>query len=248
MSPATLATSVQVALIATALTLGVLAFRGRRRQEISLGIAPSTGWLNQLGIGLLLGAGAFAIIFTVMVASGATVVDQIRPQAETVVGGVVVLTVLAAYEEFLFRVLLVSGLLLTRFRRWALAISIAVTMLNHVFTDGVTALSLISAGLGGAMYTVAYLRSHRWWLPLGLHLTWNIVQGPVLGYPVSGTVIGAGPVISQHSAGPDWITGGGYGPEASVIAIAVRVLVIATVVIITRPREKPPHSAPKRLV
>ena len=67
---------------------------------------------------------------------------------------------------------------------------------------------------------VAYLKTRGLWLPIGLHWAWNFMMGPVGSLPVSGFHIGPGLAVAETS-GPDWLSGGAYGPEGSVILTAV---------------------------
>lgn len=66
-------------------------------------------------------------------------------------------------------------------------------------------------------------------LAIGLHFAWNFVQGPLLGFPVSG--IGAGGLQQVHDAGPVWLSGGAYGPEAGLVGVAFRFVIIALVLL-----------------
>ena len=56
----------------------------------------------------------------------------------------------------------------------------------------------------------------------GAHMGWNFVQGTVYGIPVSGSQ-SQGWLVSTRT-GPDWLGGGPFGAEASVIAVAVSLL------------------------
>ena len=72
--------------------------------------------------------------------------------------------------------------------------------------------------LGGA-----YMLTRRLWLPIGIHAAWNFTQGWVFSVPVSGTEPPLGLLITRR-IGPDWLTGGDFGLEASAVA-----MVLATV-------------------
>jgi hypothetical protein len=85
----------------------------------------------------------------------------------------------------------------------------------------------MSNSLGGVMYGMAFLLTGRLWLPWGLHFAWNFVQGPLLGFPVSGLDSGGLQTIVDH--GPAWLTGGSYGPEGGLVCIAFRFLLMAMV-------------------
>lgn len=69
---------------------------------------------------------------------------------------------------------------------------------------------------------VGYQRTRALWLPWGLHFAWNAAMGPLFGLPVSGISSRAGgftPVVQTVALGPDFLTGGDYGPEGSGLAV-----------------------------
>ena len=69
---------------------------------------------------------------------------------------------------------------------------------------------------------MAYLRTRALWLPWGLHFAWNAAMGPLFGLPLSGMGHAAGgftPVVQTIAPGPEFLTGGDYGPEGSGIAV-----------------------------
>lgn len=54
------------------------------------------------------------------------------------------------------------------------------------------------------------------WLPMGLHISWNVTAGPLLGLPYSGISYDQG-VVKSEVSGPEWFTGGFYSPDAGVL-------------------------------
>jgi hypothetical protein len=82
----------------------------------------------------------------------------------------------------------------------------------------------VGNALGGVVYGVAFLGSRRIWLPLGLHVAWNFVQAPVLGFPFLWGEVG---LIRQTPVGSALLTGGSYGPEAGLIGMGFRFVAIA---------------------
>lgn len=92
----------------------------------------------------------------------------------------------------------------------------------------------------GAVLAIAYLRSRSLWLAWGIHFGWNAMLGLVFGLPVSGMTQFA-VVVQGEAAGPQWLTGGGYGIEASATGALVILLGLAGVVALTPP---PLASAP----
>ncbi len=70
--------------------------------------------------------------------------------------------------------------------------------------------------------------TRRLWLPIGIHFAWNFTQGGIFGSSVSGNQLGEG-LLRSTLTGPDWLTGGAFGVEASIAVIAVGVVVGALI-------------------
>ena len=68
----------------------------------------------------------------------------------------------------------------------------------------------------------AYVKTGQLWLPVGLHLGWNFFQASVFGFPASGQVSLS--MISQSPVGPEWLSGGKFGAEGSILIIPVTIL------------------------
>lgn len=162
-----------------------------------------------------------------------------------------ILGIAAIVEELVFRALILGGLLrITGSAAVALVLSAAAFGLLHLVTTAdATTLSVASTTLGGVMYGLAYLRTGRIWLGVGIHFAWNFVQATVLGFVMSGT---------DEFSGALWrLSGGGdYGPEGTVFSLAGRAVVIGLVLWVTRPftgprgdrdrRTRTPGRAPAR--
>lgn len=69
----------------------------------------------------------------------------------------------------------------------------------------------------GACYAV----SRSLWLPIGLHFGWNFAQAGIFGTPVSGSDNSAGGILHSVLDGPTLISGGDFGPEATIFAVLV---------------------------
>jgi len=195
--------------------LGIRFLGAERKDDL-----PAKGALTDT----ILGLGAGAAIFTVVVGL-ATVFGAYRilgwGSAEDLFQIVMITGVWAAVFEEVF----IRGIVF----RWteefagswaALFVSSllfgALHYANPNATLWATALIAIEAGilLGGA-----YMLTRSLWLAIGLHAGWNVTQGFVWGVPVSGN-----PFVGMVEAGlygPDWLSGGAFGLEASVIALVV---------------------------
>lgn len=129
-------------------------------------------------------------------------------------------------EEILFRGFMLNGLFqISKNKYLAVIITAVLFGLAHAGNPNATTTSIISNGLGGVMYSIAFIESSSIWLPFGLHFAWNFFQGPILGFPVSGLDFG-GLVQQNFVIGKDIFTGAAYGPEGGIIGIAFRILVI----------------------
>ncbi|MDE2049487.1 MAG: CPBP family intramembrane metalloprotease [Gammaproteobacteria bacterium] len=103
----------------------------------------------------------------------------------------------------------------------ALVISAALFGLLHALNPGATVVSTAAISLeAGILLAAAYAVRRNLWFPIGLHLGWNFTEGGIFGVSVSGGHAGGG-IFSVSFAGPNLLTGGKFGPEASLVAIAV---------------------------
>lgn len=129
----------------------------------------------------------------------------------------------ALIEELLFRGLLLRLLV----KRLGIAAGLVVSTLlfaaAHAGNPGAGTLALVGVGLEvGLLVSLGYLLTGRVWLGIGMHFAWNFTQGGVFSLPVSG-LQGHG-LFDGRLAGPDWLTGGPFGIEGSVVAVAVGAL------------------------
>jgi len=86
-------------------------------------------------------------------------------------------------------------------------------------------LGIFNTGLWGVLLCVAMWRSGALWLPIGLHFGWNIAL-PLAGARLSGfTIVLTGYELKWSSS--VWLSGGEYGPEASVLTTIVCVLLLS---------------------
>lgn len=103
----------------------------------------------------------------------------------------------------------------------ALLISGGLFGLMHLTNPHATLIAGIAIAIeAGILLGAAYAATRNLWLPIGIHIGWNFAEGGIFGAAVSGGMGGHGLLgISLH--GPEWLTGGAFGPEASVVTIAV---------------------------
>ena len=69
------------------------------------------------------------------------------------------------------------------------------------------------------LLAAAYMLTRRLWLCIGTHIAWNFTQGGIFSVAVSGG--SSKGLLQSRMIGPDWLTGGAFGAEASVVALVV---------------------------
>lgn len=100
----------------------------------------------------------------------------------------------------------------------------------HAANPGATLTSSAAIALeAGILLAAAYALTRSLWLPIGLHFAWNFTEGGIFGAAVSGGAIKG--LINAPLKGPDYLTGGAFGPEASIPAVVV-CLIAATVLLV----------------
>lgn len=208
----------------------------RWRGRMQLGFGLRGGAPRELLAGFGICTPAMAGVFCVEWALGGIRVEGVRPEMATLAANFGFLVLLWAPFEETLRALMLNGMGVVFRRAWIAVAMVCVAFgLIHAANDHATALSVTSNALGGLMYALAFVRTGRIWMPIGLHAAWNFVQGTVLGFPVSGATDWSGGLVRQAEAGSDLVTGGAFGPEGGLVGIAFRFVVIALVVLATRP-------------
>jgi membrane protease YdiL (CAAX protease family) len=71
----------------------------------------------------------------------------------------------------------------------------------------------------GIFLAAAFVTTRRLWFVMGAHFGWNFVEGGVFGAVISGHM--AGGLLKSQAAGPTYLSGGPFGVESSIVAIAV---------------------------
>lgn len=189
---------------------------------------------KELFQGLFLGSGMMSVIFIIEYATGMVYIefrDITMQESVAIFANSILLYGIVGYgEEFLFR-----GYLFQTFVEGSNKIIATLTLslifaIAHSKNPNVSTFGLINVGLAGIWLSIAYFKTKALWLPIGLHISWNFFQGFVYSYPVSGTTSEKEQIGKAIVSGPDWITGGTFGPEGG--ALATLMLIIGTLIIV----------------
>jgi uncharacterized protein len=135
-------------------------------------------------------------------------------------------------EELVFRAVLFRIAEQVAGTTVAIAISAAIFGLLHAANPGATAFGIGALTIEfGIMMALAYVVTRNIWLAVGIHMAWNFTQGYVFGVEVSG-VSQPYSILKTSVSGPDLLTGGTFGPEASILALGVSAVASAVLVVL----------------
>ena len=82
----------------------------------------------------------------------------------------------------------------------------------------------------GVLLGGVYMLTRSLWAPMGLHAAWNVTQGEIFDVPVSG--IDSHGLVEMRLSGPELLSGGQFGLEASLIAMVIATAVGVWVVVL----------------
>jgi membrane protease YdiL (CAAX protease family) len=204
-----------VTLIPAAISYFVLtkAIERRKQGEFALRNIPTLGLA-----GLLSGTVLFSAVVLLLWLAGSYHVTGTNPDVAWLAAVLGVGLGTGIFEEIVFRGVLFRITEEGLGTWWALAISALVFGGIHIFNPGATPWSSLAIAIeAGVLLALLYNVTRSLWPCIGLHAAWNFMQGTVYGIPVSGTEA-KGWLISNRT-GPDWLSGGVFGAEASVVAL-----------------------------
>ncbi|PSK95357.1 hypothetical protein CLV63_11517 [Murinocardiopsis flavida] len=132
------------------------------------------------------------------------------------------MTGVAVTEELLFRGVVFRLLEELGGTRIALTASAVLFGAIHLVNPGATVWGAVAIGVeAGLMLGAAYVATRNLWVPIGIHLAWNFAGRGIYGATISGDEVTPSGLVHGVFSGPTAVTGGGFGPEASIFAILV---------------------------
>jgi uncharacterized protein len=193
--------------------IGFVRFIERRRvTELNL-VGAGREWASGIAIGLImfgLTIGAIALAGSYKIIGVNPVISIVPVALNSIIAGIT--------EEILLR-----GLFFRIVEEWvgswiALAASAVLFGALHLLNPNATPIAAVAIALeAGLMLGVAYMLTRRLWLAIGIHMAWNFAQGGIFGVAVSGSKsVG---LLQSVLSGPEFISGGAFGAEASIFAV-----------------------------
>lgn len=239
---------VEQALFAGLLILGYAAFGAlfdrQPRSIAAQGLPLRSGWAGEFGTGAAIGWGAVVICVLPMLLIGgiAMVITTQHGAWAWLIADAAYFALLALGEEVAFR-----GY---GFQRFAIVVGPSGAAFGfalfyaimRAIQPGSTNASIAISVVFSFLLTTAYLRTRALWVSWGLNFAWKASQALIFGLTVTG-VSSHSPVIEGNPMGPFWLTGGGYGLDASWWACIVLLVAFAAVYRATRELDYK-HNAP----
>lgn len=175
--------------------------------------------LKHTGIGFLWGVLMMAAIIGFFALNGWYKVVGCSFNAGIIYRYLMTYFVVAVGEEIVFRGIMFR-LLDSQFNVWvALIFSALLFGAAHIINPNATVVSTIGISLAaGVLFGLLFKYYKTLWVPIGIHWSWNFVQGTVAGCPVSGGIPEYS-ILESVTSGPELFTGGLFGPEASIITM-----------------------------
>lgn len=183
-----------------------------------------TGRRSLLGRGALLGFGAFTTVMLLIGMFGGW-----KELAWGSFGGFLatagMMASVAVIEEALFRGVVFRILEERAGTVIALVTSAILFGATHLVNENATLLGTLAIAMtGGLMLAAAYVVTRSLWLPIGLHFGWNFTHAGIFGAVLSGSDTPPAGLLNATLSGPSLLTGGTFGPEASLVALLVCVV------------------------
>jgi len=206
---------ISVAIAGIAVYVGYAHFIEQRTvSELAL---PGMG--RELGIGMLVGFGLYTACVLILMAMGIYRIEGMNP-VSFLLPAVAMAVTSGVFEELLFRGVLFTSLE-RMFGSWAaLVVSSLVFGLTHLMNpQGSLEGALFIAVEAGILLAGAYMLTGRLWMSMGFHFAWNYTQEGIYSGIVSGNDAAQG-LLKSSIHGPDLLTGGSFGLESSVLALA----------------------------
>lgn len=210
-------------------------FAGQKHPVSEQGLPLRQGWSRETGMGLAVGWGvAVVCVIPMALAGGISIMLYTRASAwGWLLADAAFFALLTLGEEVAFR-----GYAFQRFEKAVGSIGAALGFAAYYgivesLLPGASRVSVAVAMLLSLVLAVAYLRTRALWVSWGLNFGWKASRALIFGLAVTG-INNHSPVVQGNPMGPFWVSGGGFGLDATWIAFVVLLAALPLVFGITR--------------
>ncbi|MEJ2597809.1 MAG: type II CAAX endopeptidase family protein [Anaerolineales bacterium] len=236
-------------LVVIGVTLIVWIFRRFIDQKsfVSLGLRFDRLAIWDLLAGFVLSGIMVGLVFALLIAFGMLEIEEIGWTSNRFLSILEILLLLFGIglavgysEELGFRGYILQNLGEGIGLVWAIVISCILYGLMHMPNPNSTLLSGVLIAFLGFLRIFGWLRTGQLWLPIGMHAGWNFFQGPIFGFSVSG--LESQSLVKHTISGPEWLTGGSFGPEAGLVVVPLVLLALTVMFLWTASRDDTPWN------
>ncbi len=199
-----------------------------KRKFTDYGLLVNKETFIQLLVGLLIGA--LSVIILLMIGKTTKILSVSTVTANSDFSSILffgaTMFLVAILEETFFR-----GYLFTNFKdafksekltcnqtsSIALFLSSLCFGLAHFGNNGASFISIAALTLNGIVWCIPFIMTKNLGLSIGMHTAWNFMQTQ-LGFTMSGNKA-LKAFLKIENSGPDFLTGGDYGPEAGILGL-----------------------------
>jgi membrane protease YdiL (CAAX protease family) len=221
-------------LIGVTLSITFAAYLLDRRPLTDYGLSMDRSWWEDFGAGTAIAALALSVIFLIEWTTGWLIITGYgwTPTSSHsffwgFLSTLVAMLLVGFYEEWCFRgyqlLNLSEGLQYPELgvRSAVIAATVGSSVLFglvHAYNPNASGIAVFNIILAGLILAFPYIITGKLGLSVGLHFSWNFVQGGIFGFAVSGTRLDASAIQIAQQGPVSW-TGGSFGPEAGLMGI-----------------------------
>jgi membrane protease YdiL (CAAX protease family) len=187
-----------------------------RRRPVEVG---ANSCLREIDTGILIGGGIILFVTALLSILGYYHIAE-TSHWSTLINAVFLFAIGAFLQELIFRGVafrLTEELLGTWLALLAISLIFAIA---HIGNPNASLWATIALILEDVILTAAFVYTRRIWMVWGMHASWNFFQDGIFGMPNSG-ITSFDSWITPKITGPVWLTGGSFGIEASVVTVAL---------------------------
>lgn len=212
-----------VSLFATCISVWFFRTFLDKKSFFSLGFAWEK-WGRDFAVGFGLGFALIAVGTILLILLGQLEITEVTFDPSMLFSYFILCIIIALNEEILVRGYVLNNLMESMNKYWALVVSAAIFTFLHALNPNINFLAVINLMLAGILLGIYYIHQQNLWFPIALHTSWNYSEGAIFGYEVSGIEFES--LLQQNIGNVDWLTGGYFGFEGSVL---LSVLLAATI-------------------
>lgn len=221
--------------ISSAAVIGAYIYFYRKYEKRAIPEFSNKGIAKYIVVGTLIGILLQSLTILVIDLNGGFEIVAVNPFSYVIIPFTVALSV-AIFEEILIRGIIFRIVEEKLGSYISLLITAIIFGALHLANPNSTLMSGLCVGIeAGFLMGAAYIYARNLWFPIAIHFAWNFMQSGIFGAITSGNEKTSG-LLTTKITGSQLITGGEFGPEATIQAIIFCVL--ASIVLLQLSKNK----------